>query len=74
MVAIVLMLQVYNFKNKKQTVFQSICFITLSCLTLLNIVSWVIQTEKYQYILYQEIMLNWFSYLRHPKYYLSYYW
>lgn len=42
MVAIVLMLQVYNFENKKQTVFQSICFITLSCLTLLNIVSWVI--------------------------------
>lgn len=31
MVAIVLMLQVYNFENKKQTVFQSICFITLSC-------------------------------------------
>lgn len=42
MVAIVLMLQVYNFENKKQTVFQSICFIILSCLTLLNIVSWVI--------------------------------
>lgn len=42
MVAIVLMLHVYNFENKKQTVCQSICFITLSCLTLLNIVSWVI--------------------------------